>query len=270
MIPVSEAERREVFLQAIGDDHPLMDLIQLCINNDPRHRVSADSISERISALKQTFPPSFTNQLDMMRRIELLQKEKKTLMEEVEIRIQLKEQQILTLSDVIQQIEDKIDRQDFVHKNEIAELEQQIRDANVQNELHMGTIEAKNEELKAQASQIMALSEETRESEKKWTSQIKQLEIQLAREQENVMTLRTENYDLLSKVTKSIKTCDSLQEEISTLKRNSEAMNATIGQKTLDNEVMTRALKEKDAIISEKREQLTKAMEYVINKKQVS
>ena len=45
------------------------------------------------------------------------------------------------------------------------------------------------------------------------------------------MTLRTENYDLLSKVTKSIKPCDSLQEEVSILKRNSEAMNATIGQK---------------------------------------
>lgn len=190
-------------------------------------------------------------------------------MEEVETRIQLKEQQFLTLSNAIQQIEDKIDQQEFVHKNEIKELEQQVREANVQNELHMGTIEAKNEELKAQASQIMALSEESRESEKKWTSQIEQLEIQLARERENVMTLRTENYDLLSKVTKSIKTCDSLQEEVSTLKQNSEAMDATIGQKMLDNEVMTRALKEKDAIISEKREQLIKAMEYVINKKQV-
>ena len=33
LIPVSEAERREVFLKAIGDDHPLMDLILRCINN---------------------------------------------------------------------------------------------------------------------------------------------------------------------------------------------------------------------------------------------
>ena len=33
LIPVTEAERHEVFLQAIGDDHPLMDLIHKSINN---------------------------------------------------------------------------------------------------------------------------------------------------------------------------------------------------------------------------------------------
>ena len=38
MIPVSEAERREVFLRAIGNDHPLMDFILKCINNHPQSR----------------------------------------------------------------------------------------------------------------------------------------------------------------------------------------------------------------------------------------
>ena len=40
LVPVSEAERREVFLQIIGKDHPLMDLIRKCIDNDPSHRSS--------------------------------------------------------------------------------------------------------------------------------------------------------------------------------------------------------------------------------------
>ena len=57
-----------------------------------------------------------------------------------------------------------------VHKNEIKELEQQIREAIMQNELNKCT------------RYIIALSEESRESEKKWTSQIEQLEIQLGRE----------------------------------------------------------------------------------------
>ena len=39
MIPVSEAERRVVFLQAIGNDHPLMDLILKCIHNYPQARL---------------------------------------------------------------------------------------------------------------------------------------------------------------------------------------------------------------------------------------
>ena len=38
LIPVSEAERRETFLQAIGNNHPLMDLILKCITNHPQLR----------------------------------------------------------------------------------------------------------------------------------------------------------------------------------------------------------------------------------------
>ena len=38
LIPVTEAERREVFLQAIENDHPLLNLIHRCINNDPHLR----------------------------------------------------------------------------------------------------------------------------------------------------------------------------------------------------------------------------------------
>ena len=36
LIPVTEAEQREVFLKAIEENHPLVDLIHMCINNDPR------------------------------------------------------------------------------------------------------------------------------------------------------------------------------------------------------------------------------------------
>ena len=61
LIPVTEAERREVFLQAIGNDHPLMDLILKCINNDPRRRAHASEIVERMSAMKLQFPASFAN-----------------------------------------------------------------------------------------------------------------------------------------------------------------------------------------------------------------
>ena len=44
MVPVTEAERRQVFLQDIGYDHPLMDLILKCIHNDPKQRAHATEI----------------------------------------------------------------------------------------------------------------------------------------------------------------------------------------------------------------------------------
>ena len=44
LIPVTEAERREIFLRKIGNDHPAMDLILKCISNNPRLRVQSKEI----------------------------------------------------------------------------------------------------------------------------------------------------------------------------------------------------------------------------------
>ncbi len=53
MIPVSEAGRREVFLQVIGYSHPLMELILKCVNNDPQQRVHVDVILKMLETVRQ-------------------------------------------------------------------------------------------------------------------------------------------------------------------------------------------------------------------------
>jgi serine/threonine protein kinase len=70
LVPVTEAERREVFLQAVGNDHPLMDLILKCISNNPRGRAHTSELVERIAEMKLQFPSTFANHLEMLRRIE--------------------------------------------------------------------------------------------------------------------------------------------------------------------------------------------------------
>ena len=67
MIPVSEAEWREVFLRAIGNDHPLMDLILKCIDNHTQSRVRASEIVKLLSEMMLQFPAFFSNQLEMLR-----------------------------------------------------------------------------------------------------------------------------------------------------------------------------------------------------------
>jgi serine/threonine protein kinase len=69
MIIVSEAKRRDVFLRAIGNDHPLMDLILQCIDQDPLKRPCAREMVERLARMVFQFP-TYANQLEMMRRIE--------------------------------------------------------------------------------------------------------------------------------------------------------------------------------------------------------
>ena len=62
MIPVSEAERREVFLEVIGSGHPLMDLILKCIDNHPQTRSHASKMVERLAEMVLKFPINFIHQ----------------------------------------------------------------------------------------------------------------------------------------------------------------------------------------------------------------
>ena len=88
LIPVTEAERREVFLRAIGNEHPLMDLILRLINNDPQVRPHASEIVERLAAMVLQFPASFANRLEMLRHIQHQEEEKRALREERETKRQ--------------------------------------------------------------------------------------------------------------------------------------------------------------------------------------
>ena len=82
LIPVTEAEWREKFLQTIGNDHPLMDLILKCIKNHPQARAHASEIVEQLAEMVMQFPASFTNQPEMLKKIEAITEENRDLKEE--------------------------------------------------------------------------------------------------------------------------------------------------------------------------------------------
>ena len=84
LIPVSEAERREDFIRKIGRDHPLIDLITRCLNNNPQRRARAVEIAQRMADLILQFPPSFENRVEMLRRISADITEKGELHQEIE------------------------------------------------------------------------------------------------------------------------------------------------------------------------------------------
>ena len=69
LIPYTEAERRAEYLNIIGDNHILMDLIKKCIHNDPNERPTAREIVNRVSKLVSDFPLSFNNQLELLQMI---------------------------------------------------------------------------------------------------------------------------------------------------------------------------------------------------------
>ena len=74
MIPVSEAERREVYLMAIGNKHPMMNLIRQCISNNPKKRPTANTIVPQLRDMVVRNPPSFSNRLEMLKQIDTVRK----------------------------------------------------------------------------------------------------------------------------------------------------------------------------------------------------
>ena len=231
LIPVTEAERREVFLRAIRNDHPLMNLILKCIKNDPRRRAHASEIVERLSAMKLQFPSSFANRLEMLRQIEYQEDEKQALREQGVRERQRNEQQISNLRKEAEEKEDENVRLTLVYSSEVQQLKLQVQDLN---------------------SQKLLISAE-RESD------IAEMAVELAIKDEE---LSGKDEELSRKDEELVRKDEELARKGEELARKCSIINMKVESKT-------QALKEKDAIISRMIEQVTRVREYLTSKRQV-
>ena len=130
MIPVTEAERREMFLRAIGNGHPLMDLILRCINNDPKCRAHASEVVDQMAAMMKQFP----SLLEMLRHAEADNKEKADLREAIERKdreIEQKDEQVRDMREHIQLSEqhqaEEIDQLKLIYSTEMEQLKVQVK-----------------------------------------------------------------------------------------------------------------------------------------------
>ena len=256
LIPVTEAERREVFLQTIGKDHPLMDLIQKCISNHPKSRACASEIVERLAEMVAQFPALYSNRLEMLRQVEAVNEDRRALAEVGERKdgiIRQMESQISSLSQKIQTKEEQqtteMDRLKLAHGNEVEQLRFKIQHLSTQHQLVLSMKDAELQELKSHA----ALN----------TTKIENDSKSLLQEREMNKKLRLENITLQC-------TISELEADI-VEKDNTIEINATcIKRKDYELQAKTRALKEKDATISAMTEQLSKTRGYLATEKQVS
>ena len=240
MIPVTEAERREVLLRAIGNDHPMMDLIRKCIDNYIQARAHASEIVERLAEMVLQFPASFTNRLEMLRRIEADGEEKRALTEEGERKdrvIQQKEDEIsLHRQEVQIEKEQKIaeiDRLKLAHSSEVEQLRLQVRDLNTKSQLTKVENEADITELKSKAGASETQLAKEREANRKLMVDVRDLQSELLESRSEITTLQDTNSRLQSDITEKDTT-----NYASSKRKDSEL------------EAKSRALEEKDATIS--------------------
>ena len=69
VIPQTEAERRREKLDAIGRDHPLMNLMLGCLHNSPARRPEAVEILTQVSRVAAQFPSSSKNKVELLQQL---------------------------------------------------------------------------------------------------------------------------------------------------------------------------------------------------------
>ena len=104
LIPVSEAERRKVFFETIGNDNPLLNLIHKCIANHSKQRPNTTDIVKRLSDVVLRFPSTFPNRLAVLRQIEVYEEERRSLKRTFD---QEKKELTMQLADKVRAVEEK-------------------------------------------------------------------------------------------------------------------------------------------------------------------
>ena len=144
LIPVTEAERRNTFIQIIGNDHPLMALILTCINNDPQLRVDISVIVQQLRKTTSQYPVLYSNRLEMLRHIEALKEEKNLLEKEGQDKddvIRHSEAEIAKLKEVTQMEEvhkiQEMKQQKLIHMTDVEQLQLQVSDLLVEKDLQL-------------------------------------------------------------------------------------------------------------------------------------
>ena len=262
MIPVSEAERREVFLRAIGNEHPLTDLILRLMNNDPQVRAHASEIVERLAAMVLQFPASFANRLEMLRHIQHQEEEKHVVREEREAENRQNQQEITRLREEAQEKAEEVDRLNIFHSSEVEEMKLQVRDLNSQNEQLKVQSEAVSKEINSKVAHYETQITDLETQIMQITGQREELEAQIARQREDYAREKESCRRLGNEISQS-------KTKVSSLEAESSRKDATIERKDCELESKSRALEEKDSIISGMRQQLTRTREYLTAKQQV-
>ena len=84
VIGLTEAERREKYFQQVRGDHPLVELIRGCLDNDPPQRPDAVRILGKLRQVISQSPPSCGNKMELLNQTQTLRNERQGLSEQLE------------------------------------------------------------------------------------------------------------------------------------------------------------------------------------------
>ena len=291
LVPVSEAERRETFLDSIGRNHPLMDLIITCIDNNHKRRPSASSAVKQLTEMVSQISAQFANRLEMLRRIEADEKEKMTLKMERERRheeTRQKEKKIASLkeegernevkkSEQFSQLQLAFSTEAEQQRLRIDDLVSQIQVLSSEKQSISRAVEVAQKEKEALATQMSKYKKEMKLTLKSFEDRMyderDRQQQQLTEEKERYEKYLQEERELLKKANAQNLT---LEAKVTSLRLSEEqqksslsAIEALLATKKVELEVKAKALLEKDVTISGMTEQLHSARKFLATTQQV-
>ena len=162
LVGVTEFDRREEYINKIGNQHPLMRLIQLCLSNSSSHRPASSEVHQQVSAVAADHPPSFANRVEMLERIKSLREEKETMRMEKNNAIAQKDDQMGALCTekdnavgerkrVLVELEESqynMDRLQQSHATQLEGVHLEVSDLKAENEQLQTIVKTKERELK--------------------------------------------------------------------------------------------------------------------------
>ena len=148
VIGLSEVERRAEYLDIIGrpsdeeEGHPLMPLIERCLSNSPNLRPNASELVERMNEMVILQPLMFSNRIDMMQRIDSIQREREGL----QTQVSMLEGQVERGEVVQKELREQNQRKDMAQRAEVEQLRLQVSDLEAEK-THITTTAAGAQEL---------------------------------------------------------------------------------------------------------------------------
>ena len=272
LIPVSEAERREKFLKGIGQEHPLMELILKCVDNNPRSRPHVTEIMDHLRRSEKEIA-SPKNRLELLTQIDTIEREKRDLLVEVH----LKEKEISRLQEEFSAMKLALSSQITQQRLQIDDLTCQIQGLEAQKVSHtqiMEKLRAETEDQTEQASSNkteikLALKsfEETMLEEKERQSEQRAEEKQ---RYERLLEEEKDHYDkaILNKVKLETELL-SLRSTEASLRKALSCKDTVIMEKDLALELQSKTLERSNTIALELNAQLNEARKFLSTTKQV-
>ena len=170
LLPVSEADRRDEYLQQIGLNHPLMGLIRRCISNNPGERASASDIAQQMSQIVQQFPTIYANIVEMYRRVTLDENVKQALRtDKMRLEQRIEEQdslraEIERLTTQVQKVREdnlhlevanqEMERCELARSIELVQVQQQLAEKTTKNELLQAQLKAHHEAAEREQAEL--------------------------------------------------------------------------------------------------------------------